>query len=363
MNELCGKCKKKNKEPIINCSGDCNMIYHLKCVKIQSTDYDVVQNCRGIKWFCDTCIETLERVWGLKKDISNLQKQVSSELIELKSMINKIHSHPKDEVSLTEKKSYAKAASEVVIIKPKNTGQDSKKTLETVQKYVSPTTLEVGITEIKAVKEGGVVIKCGTKEEINKVKIAAEKKLGKNYKINAPDLKSPSIKIIDIDREMTSDELLDTIKKQNLILNHNSVSLNLKALRKMKTKWMAIVECDPESFRRIMDQNGLFIDWSRCRVYEYVSIFRCFKCGGFGHKADHCSNDSRCLSCAKPVSEHENGEKCESDTPKCINCIDANAALKTDFNVNHSVYDVSCPIFLKKIEIERQKIKYNINKE
>lgn len=364
MNELCGKCRKKTKDPIIKCAGNCNMVYHLKCVEVQSTEYDAVQNCRGIRWFCDLCLEVLNYVWELKNDIVDLQKQVSSEMTELRNIIHKIRDTVKEEGNLkSEKKSYAKVTSEVVIIKPKNTGQDSKKTLEVVQKHVSPSVLEVGISEVRPVKEGGVVIKCNSKEEINRVKTVVEKKLGKNYKINTPDLKNPHIKIVDIDSEMKDEELLDNIKRQNLFLNHNLVSLNVRVIKKMRSKWMAIVECDPESFKKIMKENGLYINWSRCRVYEYVSVLRCFKCGGFGHKVEQCINKSRCTHCAGPVSEHDSDQKCECDSPRCINCIDTNVALKTNFDINHSTFAVNCPVLLEKMEIQRRKIRYSVDNE
>ena len=193
----------------------------------------------------------------------------------------------------------------------RNTNQESKKTLEAVQKYVDPTALEVGINEIRTVREGGVVIKCKNKEEINKIKIVAEKKLGKSYKVNTPDLKNPNIKILDINRELTADELIEAIKNQNAFLNYESVLLNVKVIKKMKTKWMAIAECDAVSFNKIIKENGLlFLDWSRCRVFEYISVFRCYKCGGFDHKADQCTNNSsRCLRWAKAVREHKNESK------------------------------------------------------
>lgn len=359
----CSKCKKKTKDYVIKCSGKCNLQFHLKCIDISYTDFQVTQNCKGMKWFCEGCLEALENIWGVKNEISDLQKQVSSEISELKNMINKIQSHEMKNNHICEGKTYAKVASEVVVIKPKNTGQESKKTLEMVQKHLNPTALEVGITEVRTVKEGGVVIKCNSKDEINKIKTAAEKKLGKNYRVNTPNLKNPNVKIVDIPREMESDELIEAIKKQNITLNSDSI-LNVKVIKKMKTKWMAILECDPESFKKIMQENGIYIDWSKCRVYEYINVFRCFKCGGYGHKSSSCNNSSsRCLRCAKPVGEHSSDKQCDCEHPKCVNCIDANAALQTKFNVNHSSFDINCPILLKRIEIQRRKIGYNVDSE
>lgn len=357
---ICGKCKKKTKDSKIKCSGNCNAVFHVKCVELSTADYQTTQNCKNVRWFCDGCLYILENMWGLKDAITVLQSQVLTEMSEMKKMFTK-----SSDASKTEMKSYAKAAAgETVIIKPKNASQESKKTLEVVQRYVDPAALEVGINEIRTVKDGGVVIKCNSKEEIKKIKSVAEKKMGKSYKVNTPELKNPNIKVLDIGREMTNEELLEAIKKQNVYINHDYLSLSIKVIKRMKTKWMAIIECDPVTFKRIMDANGLFIDWSRCRVYEYINIYRCFKCGGFDHKANECTKSgSRCLRCAEAVSGHDNGNQCDCETLKCLNCIEANEVLKTDFNIFHSIFDVSCPVLLKKTEIQRKKIKYSIDLE
>lgn len=276
----------------------CKMSFHVKCLEIQSNEYEVIQKCKGVKWFCTACFVVTEQLCTLRSEISDLKNKLYSEIRELRDAINKPQPSVSEVDFTTDKKSYAKAAKEVVIIKPKSSKQDGKKTLEMVQSHVSPTALEVGISDVKTLKDGGVIIKCNTKEDLTKVKQAAEKKLGKTYNISTPDLINPNVKILDIEREMNAEELLNVIKKQNAYLNKDSLFMNIKVIKKMKSKWMAIVECDADSFNCIMNENGLYIDWTRCRVYEYINVHRCFKCGGFGHKSDQCSNGSRCRHCA-----------------------------------------------------------------
>lgn len=359
---VCGKCavKFKSKDPIINCSGKCKLNFHLKCVDLSISDLQCIQKCKGLMWFCDNCNLALNDIWGLKNEFSCLGEQITSEINEIKNVLNSIKPIGKEVYNISERKTYAKVASEVVIVKPKNKDQECKKTLEAVQKCVNPSILEVGINEVRNAKEGGVVIKCNSKTEVNKVKTIIEKKLGKTYNIDAPELKNPTVKIVDIEKEMTEDELLTYLKKQNFFLNHDSLSLTVKVFKKMKTKFMAILECDPESYQRIMKERFLYLDWARCRVFEYVSVLRCFGCGGFGHKKEQCSSVSRCLKCA--VSDHTS-DQCNSDIVKCINCIEANGTVKTNFNVYHSIYSVNCPVLQKKIEIQRQKIRYSVNDE
>lgn len=353
--EFCFKCKKKvnENEDSLKCSGMCSNLFHPKCLNLSSRQLDVIENCSGLKWFCDGCISYTDIISKLTHDIENLKLYFQAELNDLKNII-KVNSDKKND-TISKAKSFAEVVSEeVVIIKPKSS-QENKKTKEAIQKTLKPASLEVGITQLKNIKEGGVVIKCKNKEEQEIIRKAAEKKLNKQYEIKAPNLKNPCVKIMDIEDEFSDVELLNLIKKQNMSVLHSNSEISVKVIKKMKTKFMAIIECDPDTYVKIMEQNALFIDWSKCRVFEYVSVYRCFKCGGFDHHADKCESQSKCLNCA---SVDHTTDKCESNAPKCFNCLETKQKLKIEIDANHFIYDMSCPVYLKKVEIQKKKIKH-----
>ena len=125
-------------------------------------------------------------------------------------------------------------------------------------------------------------------------------------------------------------------------------------IKQMRSKYMAIVECDPLTYQMISKEQFLYINWSRCRVFEYVGVFRCFKCGGFNHHAENCSSEDKCLKCTS--SDHK-PEECVNDTI-CANCIEVNQKFKLDLNANHFILDKLCPVYLKKVEKKKQKIKH-----
>nr|CAI5859497.1 unnamed protein product [Callosobruchus analis] len=56
-----------------------------------------------------------------------------------------------------------------------------------VLKELNPTDMEVGIAQIKNIKDGGILIKCKTREETEKMKNEAEKSLGRSYQVNMPE--------------------------------------------------------------------------------------------------------------------------------------------------------------------------------
>lgn len=354
-NENCPICENNVKsENGIQCSGLCRKIYHIRCMDFQGKDLQIMKNINGLRWFCTNCLPLLDFTLKLNKDLNDFKKSVKEDLDEVRKILNM------DEIRKTEitkiNTSYSKVvAGEALVIKPKSK-QESNKTKEVVKKNLKPATLEVGITQIKNVKDGGILLKCKTKEEVEKVKKAAEKRLGKNYEIKIPDQKKPNVKIVDIDDEYSEDELLNTIKKQNAHIRHDNMQLKVIVFKKMKSRYQAIIECDPTTFRNIMTEERLSIGFMCCRVHEYVRLFRCFKCGGFNHKADECKSDITCINCGSNDHAKEN---CESET-KCSNCTLANKNLGLDIDIKHSIFDVNkCPVLQRKINGEKQKIMTN----
>lgn len=59
---------------------------------------------------------------------------------------------------------------------------------------------------------------------------------------------------------------------------------------------MPILECDPVTFKNIMERNR--VGWVSCRVFEYIPVLMCYKCEEFSHKAEACQpKDNVCVNC------------------------------------------------------------------
>ena len=83
---------------------------------------------------------------------------------------------------------------------------------------------------------------------------------------------------------MANEELKECILKQNAFLRGGNVEIKVITIKKMRTRYMAIVECDAITHEKILQEGSLSIGWiPACRVFDYVYIFRCYQCGGFGH--------------------------------------------------------------------------------
>lgn len=352
MSGKCGDCKADTKsDNSLKCDGTCDQMFHYKCIGLEEAHFQSIENIQGLKWFCLQCEQYIKFAINLKAEMTDFKRTIVEEINKLKVQINGVEK-PENKINDT---SYAKVVTgEALVIRPVNK-QEVKKTQDTVKKNLKPSDLEVGITQFKGLKDGGVLIKCKTKEEIEKVKKTAEKKLGKKYVISIPEQKNPCIKVLDFEDNLQPEKLVEYIVNQNTELKLKAEGLKIIAVKRMKTRYMAIIECDPEFYNSLMDKGSLNIGWtSNCRVFDYTRVFRCFKCGGFNHKADEC-NSELCGKCGESGHEKDN---CDNPVRKrCVNCIYANEKLKQNVDVNHSVFDYNCPVYKQKVLVEKQKIR------
>ena len=81
---------------------------------------------------------------------------------------------------------------------------------------------------------------------------------------------------------------------------------------------------------------------------------RCFKCWGFNHNAKDCTHK---ITCPKCNGEHR-FEDCHSEKSECVNCLVTIQKLNLDIDPCHDARDINCPVYLKRVEREREKVAY-----
>lgn len=353
--DACGVCAStlKSNDTALKCSGSCNRNFHSKCIACLShRDYQTIVAIPNIRWFCDDCVDTFQMNTELIKRFNDFSQFINNQLQDFKKTLEVNHGNLH---SKNHSKSYADTVKDVVIIKPK-VKQDSVVTVEEIRKNVNPTSLEVGLVQLKNIKDGGVIVRCQSNEDSVKIRDAAEKKLKKKYNIKVPTLNNPCIKVIGIDEELDDNDIKTCILKQNTDILHDNLDIKVKTVKKMKTKFMCIIETDPVSYEKIMKKEKLSIGWNICRVYEYLQIFRCFNCHGFNHLAKDCPHQEKCSKCGS--SEHLLGD-CVSEFWRCANCADANQNLKMDLPTDHSPFSDDCTSLQRKKNLERRKVRHN----
>lgn len=293
-----------------------------------------------------------ERVTRSEKNVSNLIDQVG----EIKSLLSKNCESVKMNDGTKKAKSYAEEVKmsnneSVVIVKPKE-AQNSNKTEMELKNVIDPTAINFG--NVRKFPKGGIAIECNNAKDSSELVKLVNEKMSEKYEVTMPELKNPKVKIIGMDNELTEDELVNVMKRQNEWLANAEIKV-LNIYKTKSNKWCAILELNPENFEQCMQWKKVKVMWTACRIVEDLNVFRCFKCNGYNHKQINCTNKVTCKVCA--LNHHSS--VCKSKKEECVNCKVANDKFKLKLNTNHTATSEKCAVYKRKIEAERRKVKYS----
>lgn len=240
----------------------------------------------------------------------------------------------------------------VILVKPKK-HQKCSDTKTDLNKNIDPT--KIAISDIQNMPKGVIAINCKNNDELNKFKDEATKALSDKYDVQIPEIRAQRVRISDIGENLSDEKLVDSIMTQNDFIKNGSLKvISMFENKKRKGYHEAILECDNDNYNAIIENEKLYIGWSRCRVYEYISVMRCFRCCGYNHKAVNCKNKKPCLNCG---DEHL-AKECPSSESACINCKNAVSKFKIKLDINHPAWSKNCSVYKQKLESSRKRLLY-----
>lgn len=347
----CDLCVQKIHKNCASLSGS-----EIKCMPLQKRVLILLcNNCKMMLSKSQCMIELMEE---MRNELTNLRKEVEILKTEISTKpdnevcFNKTFS----QVVLNSGKAYTKNSvqSPSLVIKPK-LKQNSEKTRKDLKSKIQPSQLGIGIKNVRETKQGGIVVKCLTKSDVEKLKDSSEKHLGNNYIIEIPQLNLPKMKIVGYNGEYNIEELEQIIRQQNTWIEKDD-KINLTYMKRVKRLNTSTIffECCPKLYWKIMDQKKIFIGWERYVVYENLNISRCFKCQEYYHKSERCHNEQACEICA----ENHCRDQCLGHIKKCKNCVNANDKFKTEYNTDHAASDTECPSTKYHIDLLRSRTDY-----
>ncbi|VEN41377.1 unnamed protein product [Callosobruchus maculatus] len=100
------------------------------------------------------------------------------------------------------------------------------------------------------------------------------------------------VKVVGFSEELNKDELIKGLKDNNSVISKD-FSIRVVAIKKMKHRYLAILELDERKFDATMNEGVLFISMDVCTVFEHYDLLRCFNCSGFHHTAKNCTKKGR----------------------------------------------------------------------
>lgn len=367
--KLCNK-KKGPDLKVFVCDG-CNDCVCTKCSKLTASEIKVLELKTGriMKYLCPKClqsdtftllhqtIEDKNTIIESKEEIITLLRAKIKELegntkIPLYSTVTSMVTQNKQTVNIGRNQSYNNVPNLMII--PKQT-QDADVTKRDLQRSIKPSELKVGIKSTRTIKNGGMILKCHDKHDIEKLKNEAEDKL-QGYEVRLTQMRRPRIKIIGYEGKLDAESLEQCIREQNSIFSDQDYFkvTYIKTNKRDNTR-IIYSEVSPQLFHKVMSIKKLFIHWERCPVYEDLSIQRCFNCQQHYHKNSKCTSAK--VVCERCAEEHTL-EECPKIKKECINCKTANDKYGLKYDVAHTASDPACPSYAYLIQVLRSKIDY-----
>jgi len=215
----------------------------------------------------------------------------------------------------------------------------SKEIVEKLQQAINETNVEGTVPKIQAankLQNGCIKIFCRTVEEAKTLKETEW-----NTSIKGLKTKIPKYGIVvhgvpnevvnfNADKQATMAEIEETNHAHNIpITDITPLRRKPNFVNTARYQSIIIFTSDADAADRCIKANELFIASGRYRAERYtphLQITQCFKCYGYGHRAQQCRHEHKCGKC---TGTHETNS-CTNNKIKCVNCEENHQAWRHD---------------------------------
>jgi len=228
---------------------------------------------------------------------------------------------------------------------------------EMMKSQINPAEIKMGIESIKTLRDGKVQIETGSIQEAEILENSITDKLGDKIETHMQRPRKPTLKIINIPEEISTDNIEDTLMAQNPEIGVGKGVIIPKFTYETKKHTRNIViEVSAQTRKKLID-NKVKIGRINCSIEDYLVATRCLKCSRFNHRMRDCRGTETCPLCA----DNHNLKECKAQPTeyKCINCRSYNHhSRNTKINENHFSLDRNCPSMKAIIEKYKKNTEY-----
>lgn len=208
-------------------------------------------------------------------------------------------------------------------------------------------------------QKGGVAIEAGTTKTVVKIREAAKK--GKSIKCVEPTRLKPRVQVYDVDTEISEEEFVKCLFRQNLEDNGftekevtEGVRVCFKTGKRDRDVYNVVLECAPKIRNELISKGRIYVEFPSCRVVDFLGVSRCFKCQGYGHVEKYCTNTGPTV-CSHCGGEGHSFQGCSKKEEEAV-CVVCKAAKKAS---NDRGGTKSCPIYMNAVERRLSYTHYN----
>jgi len=190
-----------------------------------------------------------------------------------------------------------------LFVKSKN-NQSAEYTRTLLKSKVKPTQMKVGISALKTLKNGQLLIESEKKSELEEVCKKINEACGEELESYMPTLTNPRIIVFNVTEDIISEKVAQAIVLQNSELNLNENEIKSKfVFENRKRHKNLVIEVNSEICKCLVDRK-LKIGWHICKSSDYLCVTHCYKCSKYNHGAQECFGDV-CPYCAQSHTMHE----------------------------------------------------------
>lgn len=271
----------------IKCEGVCERTMHAKCVGMTKTVCRAYCELDNLYYMCNECIgdslkamnmklnkilsvvqiydERISRyesdMNAVKQCVGEIKSSMCEKSMNIDSVISNNDSASENFVSSKNKKRKSRSKSAIVLVKPKN-GQNSEMTEKDFKQQIDPNRVQVN--RLRKGPKGGLAVVCESQIESEKLEKIAIDKLGEKYVIEPQKEQCVLLKITDIAEELSEDELISAMKKQNVFIANQQIKIISFYKVNNANSFSAIIEVKCETADLLLENGFVKIMFSRC---------------------------------------------------------------------------------------------------
>jgi len=230
---------------------------------------------------------------------------------------------------------------------------NSRDTKEVFQRALKPSDYNLKVKSISSVRNKGIRVEAHS-VDLPRIKDSRELEEA-GLKLLQENKIHPRLIIHGVPRGMTRDDLKSEIIALNLKdVDTTEVKIVYVFPPRENRKFTNCILEVPSNIRTVLlKEKHVFVNFSACRISDYINVLQCFKCLAFGHLARHCKFSALCGHCA---GDHEMMEcQLRNESSICGNC----KRWAPQEERTHSALDSKkCPILHRRIADRVKSINY-----
>lgn len=241
---------------------------------------------------------------------------------------------------------------------PKEGPRDaSVETKNRLVQLIKPREDNLQVRSIRMVGRGGVLVEAASGGDAGRL-MENQALRDSGFMVERPKTVLPKVMVYDVPNEISEEEVKTCIITQNPSRRPEADAAlrGMRIVKKMAVRdrkvehW--VLECTPEVRDWLTSEGRIYIDWSSCRVKDFLSVTRCYNCQGYGHPSRFCKGKRTCGHCS---GDHDRKD-CESrnDAFPCPACA------KFGRNLMHEVTDPNCPVYRRAAEDSVRRTDYGL---